>query len=295
MRRRSRRLAPLGAAIALGVSTSAWATPASIDAVQLSGSGAVWDAEAGYTYGVGGGPCTSSNVGFTPAEEGSVSSFGDAFDGGLFLLVDRVAFDDDDGSGDLRDELDQLTVGPTRISRLRVTRTDRALEDSPTLRTLVRLENPTTRAVKAEITWDSATGQDGTERTVASDATKPRRTTPADDWIVTHGTTDEGSGPDPVITMAVYGPGNVGVTGRRVPWAPEDDAATFPDPGCVVFRFDVEVPAGQTRFLLFFTELRGTTDEATAAAPRFGRVRRASPLMEGIGSKVARRIVNWDF
>jgi hypothetical protein len=288
-------MAPLGAAIALGVSTSVWATPASIDAVQLSGSGAVWDAQTGYTYGVGGGPCTSSDAGFTAVEEGSVSSYGDAFDGGLFLLVDRIVFDDDDGSGDLRDERQQLTVGPTRIGRLRVTRTERALQGSPTLRTLVRLENPTSKAVKTEITWDSATGQDGTERTIASDAPRSRRTTLADDWIVMHGTTDKGGDPDPVITMAVYGRGNIDVTGRRVPWAPEDEGTTSPDPGCVVFRFDVEVPAGQTRFLLFFTELHGTTDEATATAPRFGRIRGASPLMEGIGAKVARRILNWNF
>jgi hypothetical protein len=294
MRRRWRRLAPLGAAIALGLSASAGATPASIDAGELSGSGAVWDAEAGYTYGVGGGPCTSSEVGFTPAEEGSVGPLGDAFDGGLFLLLDRVAFDDDEGSGDLRAELQQLTIGPTKIGRLRVTRTDRALPDTPTLRSLVRLENKTSRDVEAEITWDSATGQDGTERTVLSDAPKPRRTTPSDDWIVAHGTTDEGGAPDPAITMAVYGPGDVGVTSRRVPWAPEDDEGTSPNSGCVVFRFDVKVPAGQTRFLLFFTELRGTADEAVATAARFGRVRRSSPLMDGIGLKVARRIANWD-
>jgi hypothetical protein len=294
MRRRWRRMVPVGAALALGVTTSVWATPTSIDAVQLSGSGAVWDAEARYTYGVGGAPCTSSDVGFTPVEEGSVSSYGDAFDGGLFLLVDRVVFDDD-GSGDLDEELQQLTVGPMRMSRLRVTRTDRALQGSPTLRTLVRLENRTSKTVKTEITWDSATGQDGTERTISSDAPKPRKTTSADDWIVVHGTTDDGGGPDAVTTMAVYGRGNIDVTGRRVPWAPEDETHMSPDPGCVVFRFDVEVPAGRTRFLLFFTELRGTTDEATATAPRFGRIGIASPLMDGVGAKVARRIANWDF
>jgi hypothetical protein len=83
------------------------------------------------------------------------------------------------------------------MSRLRVTRTGRALQGSPTLRTLVRLENPTSKAVTTEITWDSATGQDGTERTISSDAPRTRRTTPADDWVVTHGTTDETGNPDP--------------------------------------------------------------------------------------------------
>jgi hypothetical protein len=95
--------------------------------------------------------------------------------------------------------------------------------------------------------------------------------------------------------MAVYGRGSVDVANRRVPWAPDDEAGAFPDPGCVVFRFDVDVPAGHTRSVLFFTELRGTTDEAVAMAPRFGQLRLSSPLMAGIAPKAARRIVNWNF
>jgi hypothetical protein len=298
MRRRWLRSSLVVALVAVASMSPAAAEPAGVDDVALTGDGAVWDAEAGFTYGVGGAPCTSSGVGFTPVRNGSVGALDDGFDGGLFLLVNRTLFDDGDEVGDLRAGQQQLTIGPTKIGRLRVTRTERALRGSPTLRTLVRLQNPTTRAVDAEITWDSATGQDDTERTIASSDPKIRRTTAADEWIVTNGTSDNGTGlPDPVLTFAVYGSGDLDVRGRQVPFAPEDPDpdATNIDQGCVVFRFDVRVPAGQTRFLLFFTEMRQTAEEAVDAASRFDRVRLASPLMDGVRRKVARRIANWDF
>ena len=284
----------IGVAVALGTIVAATAEPVAVDGVALTAGGATWDAEAGFTYGLGGAPCTSSGVGYTPVRDGSVGALADGFDAGLFLLVDRVLFDDGDGIGELRAGARELTVGPARLGRLRVTRTDRALAGSPTLRTLVRLENPSSRAVDAEITWDSATGQDGTERTIASSDAEPRRTTADDRWTVTNGTSDNGTGlPDPVLTFSVYGRGDLDVTRRRVPFAPEDHD---PDPssGCVVFRFDVRVPAGQSRFLLFFTEMRQTAGAAVEAAPRFGRVDPASELMEGIGPRVAGRIANWD-
>jgi hypothetical protein len=298
MRRRWFRSSLLVAIAAVAAMSPALADPMAIDDVALTGNGAVWDAEAGFTYGVGGAPCASSGVGFTPVRNGSVGALDDGFDGGLFLLVNRTLFDDGDEIGELRAGQQQLTVGPTKIGRLRVTRTERALQGSPTLRTLVRLQNPTSRATDAEITWDSATGQDDTERTIASSDPKLRRTTAADEWIVTNGTSDNGTGlPDPVLTLAVYGRGDLEVRGRTVPFAPEDQDPdpTNIDQGCVVFRFDVRVPAGQTRFLLFFTEMRQTAEEAVEAASRFDRVGLASPLMDGIRRKVAQRIANWDF
>jgi hypothetical protein len=136
-------------------------------------------------------------------------------------------------------------------------------------------------------------GADDDERTRASSTPKNRRTTADDDWIVT---SDDAATPgDPVVTFVVYGPGNVDVSNRQVPWAPEDaDPATGPNEGCVVFRFRVTVPEGQTRYLLFFTEMRAKNQKAIQTAPRFENVRAASPLMEDISGRVTSRILNWD-
>lgn len=275
------------ASVAVAVSTP-------IEDVDLAGATATWDANTAYDYGAGSGaPCTTDTAGFTPADDVSLGGMSDAFDGGLFLNVDGKIFDDPDGDGDHRASLEQLTAGPMRMSRLRVTRIERALQGTPTLRSLVRLSNPTSRDITVPIWWDSALGADDDERTRASSAPLSRRTTPEDDWIVV--SDDPESPGDPVLTFAVYGPGDLGVTGRQVVWAPEDDEDTDVGEACIVFRFRATVPAGQSRYLLFFTEVRSTNEKAIATAPRFGNVRLSSPLMEGISGKVARRILNWDF
>jgi hypothetical protein len=61
-----------------------------------------------------------------------------------------------------------------------------------------------------------------------------------------------------------------------------------------VCRFRARVPAGQTRYLMFFTEMRATNEKAIQTAPRFENVRPASPLLDGISGRVADRILNWD-
>ena len=269
---------------------SAAVVPADVD---LEGADALWDAVNGYDYGTSGAPCTASTGGFSGAEGGEYDGMTDAFDGGLYLLIDGVVFNDGDGDGTYSAGKQQLTVGPTKLSRLQISRTERALQGTPTLRTLVKLVNPTNRDRTVTATWDSALGADDDERTRASSAPKNRRTTPDDDWIVT---SDSATSPsDPVLTFVVYGPGDIDVTNRTVPWAPEDaDPASGSNSGCVVFRFRARAPAGQTRYLMFFTEMRATNEKAIQTAPRFENVRPASPLLDGISGRVADRILNWD-
>jgi hypothetical protein len=184
-------------------------------------------------------------------------------------------------------------VGPTTIGDLVVTRTDAALQGTPTLRTLIRLQNPTDRTVTRLITWDSAVGADDAEATRSSSARPYRATTSDDDWIVT---SDSATSPsDPPLTFAVYGPGDIRVDRRSVPWAPEDpDPSDDSNEGCVVFRFRASVPAGQARYLVFFTEMRDSNDRAIATAARFGRAQLPDSLLEGISARVASRVLNWD-
>jgi hypothetical protein len=138
------------------IATVAMAVSTAIDDVDLTGADATWDAANSYDYGDDGAPCTSSSGGFSPADDVALGSQDDAFDGGLFLNVDGKVFNDGDENGDLRNSIQQLTVGPTKMSRLQVTRIERALQETPTLRTLVRLENPTSNDISVPIAWDSA-------------------------------------------------------------------------------------------------------------------------------------------
>lgn len=294
MKRHARTAAIVAMATAIATGSSvATAASTAIDDVELTGANATWDAEADYDYGAGSGaPCTTSTAGFTPADDVSFGDMSDAFDGGLFLNVDGTIFDDPDEMGDYRAGTQQLTAGPMKMSRLQVTRIERAITNTPTLRSLIKLKNPTSRDITVPVLWDSAMGADEDERTRASSAPKSRRTTAEDDWTVT---SDDADSPgDPVVTFVIYGPGDIDVTNRQVPWAPEDDEGASVGEACVVFRFRARVPAGQTRYLLFFTEVRGTNEKAIQSAPRFENVRSASPLLDGISGRVADRILNWD-
>ena len=130
------------AALMLAASAAQAATTVPLDSQELTGASATWDVSSPYDYGSGGAPCTSSTGGYTPVEDGSfagASTYSDAFDAGLYLNVNGSIFDDADGNGRLSGQ--QLTAGPTNMSGLQVTRIERALSTSPTLRSLVRFKN----------------------------------------------------------------------------------------------------------------------------------------------------------
>jgi hypothetical protein len=287
-----RRSIPIvvGSLTALLLSQVATAAVVPVDDIVLTGADAKWDVTHDFDYDTSGAPCMSTDGGYT-IEGGEYGTQTDAFDGGLYLEVGKAVFDDEDGNGTQTDQ--QLRVGPTPTGGLVVTRTDVALQGTPTLRTLIRLENLKDVRVTKTITWDSALGADDDEKTRASSAEPFGATTADDDWIVA---SDSKTSPsDPTVTFAVYGRGDIDVEGRAVPWAPEDpDPADESSEGCVVFRFRVSVPAGQTRYLVFFTEFRDTNEKAIATADRFGRVQLPDALLEGIGPKVAARVLNWN-
>ena len=294
MRNRIRAAMAFGIVLVMAlVAQAALAAPTAVDTLELTGDLATWDVTNNYDYGTSGAPCMSNVGGFTPAEDGDFDSQSDAFDGGLYLHVRGRLFNDADGIGNYNAGDQQLKMGTNTVQRLRVTRTDRALQDSPTLRTLVRLSNPTGRDIAAPITWDSAMGADDDEGTRGSNAGNALVTTPKDDWIVA---SDDAATPsDPPVTFAVYGRGAIRVKQRAVPWAPEDpDPGDDSSEGCVVFKFRVKVPAGTSRYVLFFTEMHETNEDAIDAADRFSRLNGSRPLMDGVSNGVMKRVLNWN-
>ena len=63
---------------------------------------------------------------------------------------------------------------------------------------------------------------------------------------------------------------------------------------CFTIDFSLNVQAGKTRYLLFFTELHGTNSKARSPATRFDSVAGGSPLLTGIKASVRSKIANWD-
>ena len=286
--------AALTGLLVLGLAGPASAEP--IDDVTLSGpEGADWYPEGDYTYGTSGGPCTgvdgtTQEEGFSGADDADNDSGSDAFDGGLYVLVNGNAFGDGIEDGQLSGQ--QLRVGPQRLSRVNVTVTERALQSHPTMRTLVKFKNRRNRDRVLNINWDSGLGSDDSEETRFSSARPRQAHTRADRWIVS---SDDAVDPsDPVLVFAYSGKGAAERV-VRVPFAPEDpDPASGIGAGCVAVKYRIKVPAKSTRYMLFFTDMALSNADGRNQAQKYDRANLPNRLLTGIGPSVRRRVLNWD-
>jgi hypothetical protein len=295
MKHRGTKLRLLAAAIGVGtcaLAAVAWAGGIAIDDVELDGGGpTVWDPSN--EENDFGDDCSTPTQGqiYAAADDGEYDGTDDGFDAGLVLLVNGSSFVDGDGIGVVSAE--QLRVGPEKLGKLRVTRTERALQGSPTLRSLVKLKSTTKKkAVKAELLWGSDLGSDELTVVRGSSASPGAFLTTADRWVVTN---DDAVDPgDPPVTHVFYGKGKVKEKSTTVPDAatpPGTEAAT-----CVSAGFKVRVPARKTRYLLFFSEMNDPGDNTSAieAAEKFDSKRLSSQLRAGLSKGVKKKIVNWD-
>lgn len=260
----------------------AWAVPAEIEEVNLFGGGFTrWDAEED-TSG-----CESGS-GYSPVDDGEIISptveRDDAYDGGLLLMVGTETFADPDDVGDVSVKNSSLSVGPTLLEDLRVSRTDRALSTSPTLRSLIKLRNPGPTGTW-DIIWDSNLGSDSSEEVRASsngDTTYQL----GDRWVVS---SDDATEPgDPVLTHVLFGKSNPREKTVEI-IEPPDNSGCF-----TVLLEDVRVPADSTRYLLFFTEMNKTNGGAENKAGKFNDRNLNDQLLKAMRSKVRNQVLNWD-
>jgi len=291
-RSRGRRTAAtlaLVAALTL-VASVAWSVPTAIDDVLLTGpQGAEWDAEGDYDYGSG-GPCYARE-GFTPADDASNDYSSDVFDGGLYLLVNGQTFGAGIETGNLTGQ--QLKVGPQKLRGVKVTRTERALQTSPTLRSLIRFKNPTNNERSLTLIWDSALGADDDEETRASSNPPNLAHTKFDRWIVASDNADSESLSDPPVTFVFFGK-SAPTRVARVLYAPEDPDPAGDREGCVSVRLRIKVPAKSARFLLFFTEIGLSNEANISMARKFNKRGLNNALLKGIPKNVRNKVLNWD-
>ena len=307
-RHRSRRgklslFAALGGVLAVAIAAVAWAAPVTIPGpdgfqqnLRLESEGDsffdVYQPPDQYNddcaLGDLGGPI-ADDVGFSPASDvDAEDGTNDTFDGGLVLAVrspgGTTIFEDSNQTGNKVGE--QITVGPEKIRGLRVTRVERALQTSPTLRSLIKVKNPKRgKAIKRTLIWDSDLGADDSE-VVRASSTNDLVLTNADRWMI--------FGDDPVNpsdaqgTFVLYGKGK-GVKKTKV-FNPVVDADS-----CISFRITVRVPPRSSRYVLFFTEVHpeDALADAVADAKKFNRKKPAG-VLGGLKKSVKKRVVNWD-
>ncbi len=234
----------------------------------------------------------SSSQGYSPVNDGNITSprvVNDAFDNGLNLFVAAKRgpysrFTDPNGKGKLKGST--LAVGPAKVAGLEVSRSDTGLAGSPTLRDLIKLQNPRSRAFSGTLIIDSNLGSDSTT-VVTGTSSGDTKVTTADRWTVT---ADSPTAPtDPPVTLVYYGTGTVRSRPTKLLHVPGGAS-----PDCATTRFRVTVPGHSTRYMLLFAEMHGDSTTARAGAKKFNKKRLSSALLKGISTRVQKNILNWD-
>ena len=183
----------------------------------------------------------------------------------------------------------QYTSEPISVGGLDTTVQYTALPGSPTLRTLMSFTNPTGAPVTATIQTSTNFGSDnntGFRATSSGDTA----VTSADRWTVS---SDDATTPsDPVNLVVVAGPGSP----VAPPSAVSPTAINCSSADGLSTTFDLTIPAGATRALLFFHELYETNDEGIAAGPAYDSTpASSSALLAGLDGPTLANVVNWAF
>lgn len=240
----------------------------------LTGPGpTTWDTDNGDS------PCSAPSSGFSPADDGSYGDRSDAFDGALVLTVNGSTVADYDGYANVSGNTAATFGG--KFGGVTVSRVDVALKQSPTLRSLVKFQNPSKSLKSLDVELDTDLGSDsGTVvvKTSSGDTTH----TANDNWVISNdGSPSSG---DPVVTQ-VYGKG--GSAAKTLPTALTNGGE------CVSIDYTVKVPAGKSRYLLLFLQMHTSNRSAKKGAVPFNLLSAGSALLDGIPAKVLPQIVNW--
>ena len=222
-------------------------------------------------------------TGFTPVSDGMFGARSDAFDEGLVLGVDGSGFDDPDGYAPVSLS-EMIATGPSAMSGLSVSRVDQVLQQSPTMRSLVKLANPSATGKTVDVSIESNLGSDSGTAIVATssgDTTQQR----ADRWTISNdGAPTTG---DPVMTLVYFG--------KHASVPPTSlDASLNAANDCSVLTFHVTVKAHSTRYLLFFAQMHGSNKKAKGGAVPFNLLSSGSALLNGIPGAVQSKIANWN-
>jgi hypothetical protein len=283
-RRRRRLIVTAVAGVALAVASAAFATTVAIDGTILTGGGGTkWDAH-NETVGCD----TSQAAFFSPVLDGATTSRSDGFDGGLRLIVDGHPFGDPDGNGDLNGQ--QLKVGPQSISGLKVSTTERALQESPTLRVLEKFKNSKRHAVTRAVELESNLGSDQLTRIEAT-SNGDAAFTHTDRWVVTSESADPlGGGNDPPVTHVLFGKSASNTVIHVIHRPAAQQRAE-----CLTVKFRIRVPAHEARYLMFFAEMNENSNaDAVASAQKFDARHLTADLKQGLSTGAEHKILNWD-
>lgn len=183
-----------------------------------------------------------------------------------------------------------IAAGPMVVSGMNVWLDYTALSDSPTLRTLVSVENLTGVARPITVTLAVNFGSDQTTHYIST-SSGDALFTGGDRWAVSaDGTTVV---TDVVNTTALYGLSSP----PAIPSFVSDQVFACPGGGDIqgiLAEFTLTIPASSTRRLMFFQQINATISNALAGAGPFNApTRPTNPLAVGLTSQQLAEIQNW--
>jgi hypothetical protein len=247
-----------------------------ISGTTLQGSGPT-------TWDMGTNDTGCALTGFTPVVDGAFGAKDDAFDNGLVVGVNGTGFDDSDANAGMAAVDQATTSNSTAFAPVSVTRWDRALHTSPTLRTLVKFTNTGATGTTLDVGWDSDLGSDA--NTVVRFSSNGDTTYQAGDrWAVSADSTTAPT--DPPLTFVLFG--------KQALVRPTVATALGNAQTCFTIDYSLHLKAGATRYLLFFTEMHATAKSAHKSALKFDALAPGSALLTGIKPGVLPNIANWN-
>jgi hypothetical protein len=274
-------------ALALAGLTIVSAAPVSLGQTLTGGGTSNWNVtnDGGTGNGLPAGDSCEGDPGLT-IQDANIPDGGDAYDNAAMLWLDSTVFVPPDPV-DLTGQT--LTAGPVSMSGLDVTMQYYAASGDATLRTLITFQNPSGSAINATAEWVNNHGSDGgTGIRGTSDGDLTFST--ADRWIVS--SDSAGTPGDPVNTYVLFGPGSPAAT----PSAASQLVFSCAGTEGVLSTFDISVPAGATRHLMFFNQMNAENAEGLAGAVEFDtNPAQGGDLLSGLDATQLSEVLNWAF
>jgi hypothetical protein len=262
------------------------AAPVSLGQTLTGGGSSSWNVsdDGGTGNGLPAGDDCEGEPGLT-VQDANIPDGSDAYDNAAMLWLDDAVFVPPDPV-DLTGQT--LTAGPVSMSGLDVTMQYYAASGDATLRTVITFENPSGADINATAQWVNNSGSDGgtgIRGTSSGDTTFDT----ADRWIVT--SDSAGTPGDPVNTYVLFGPGS--------PVTPSGASqVVFSCAGTegVLSTFDVSIPAGAARHLMFFNQMNAENAGALTAAAEFDtNPAEGGDLLSGLDATQLSEVLNWAF
>ncbi len=181
-----------------------------------------------------------------------------------------------------------VTGGAQTLGSLQVSTQYKFFQDAARLRVVHTFTNPTATPITQTFQSLTNLGSDSAT-TIVGTSSGDLAWTSGDRWLVTRDTSD------PVVSTVTSGPGTtqqptlVSFTCTTTSSTPggEDDPRSV---------WEVTVPAGETRYLVFFGELSPTTTDALAAMAGYDTAPALSDeRFTGIPEAELSKILNWEF